>query len=156
MYPHPTYYRTRLLIDVLRIFVLPVAAVWQAQRLIGIQLGFLNLPSSILAIITWGWIRNLYYDYNQAQEMKRLGAKPVPRIRGKWPGNIDVLLRMMKAFKTAYIMDVYLELFQEYQSTTLNTRIMWVDQVSVVVEYAILHFVNHVEIYGRVFREGRM
>ena len=58
-----------------------------------------------------------------------MGAKPIKRIRGKWPGNIDVLFRMMKAFKTSYIMDVYLELFQEYQCTTLNTRILWVDQV---------------------------
>ncbi len=70
-----------------------------------------------------------FYDFKQHQTCRRLGTKPIPRIRGKWPGNIDVLLRMMKAFKTAYLMDVYLELFQEYQCTTLNTRILWVDQV---------------------------
>lgn len=32
------------------------------------------------------------------------------------------LLSISQAFKTSYLMGVYLELFQEYQSTTLNTR----------------------------------
>ncbi|KAG6837575.1 hypothetical protein H0H93_006989 [Arthromyces matolae] len=59
----------------------------------------------------------------------RLGAKPIPRVVGKWPGNVDVLLKMLKAFKTAYVVDVYLQLFEEYQSTTLNLYILWADQI---------------------------
>lgn len=36
---------------------------------------------------------------------------------------------MMKSFGKSYIMDIYLELFEEYQTTTLNTRILWSDNI---------------------------
>ncbi|KAJ3512593.1 hypothetical protein NLJ89_g3431 [Agrocybe chaxingu] len=35
----------------------------------------------------------------------------------------------MRAFKTSYVLDVYLQLFEEYQCTTLNTRILWRDNI---------------------------
>lgn len=130
---NPKLYRTRLFLDLLRIFVLPVFVLLQAASFAGIRLGYLALPAGILAIIGWGYLRNVFSDFKQSREARRLGAKPIIKIRGKWPGNIDILLRMMKAFKTSYLMDVYLELFQEYQCTTLNTRILWVDQVRVMV-----------------------
>ena len=120
------------MLDILRIFVFPCVVLSQACRHWNVRLGiFGTIPAYFAALVLWGWIRNVYYDIHQAREAARLGAKPVPRIKGKWPGNIDVLFRMMKAFKTAYLMDVYLELFQEYQCTTLNTRILWVDQVAI-------------------------
>lgn len=126
---NPKLYRTRLVLDVLRIFVLPAVVLEELCHAFGFRLGLLKLPAYFLAIMMAGSLRNAFYDIKQVQEAKRLGAKPIPRIKGKWPGNIDVLFRMMKAFKTAYLMDVYLELFQEYKCTTLNTRILWVDQV---------------------------
>lgn len=129
MWLNPKLYRTRLFLDVLRIFVLPCVALSEICRVSHIRLGYLTVPAHVAAIIFWGYVRNVHYDIKQAQEARQLGAKPVPRIKGKWPGNIDILMRMMKAFKTAYLMDVYLELFQEYNCTTLNTRILWVDQV---------------------------
>jgi hypothetical protein len=46
-----------------------------------------------------------------------------------WPGNLDILLSMMRAFRKSYILDVYLNLFEEYQCTTLNLNILWVDNV---------------------------
>jgi hypothetical protein len=36
---------------------------------------------------------------------------------------------MMHAFTTSYVLDVYLQLFEEYQCTTLNLRILWRDNV---------------------------
>ncbi len=126
---NPKMYRTRLFLDVLRIFVFPVVALYEIKHYSRLSLGLFAPPAYLGAIVFWGFIRNSFYDFKQHQTCRRLGTKPIPRIRGKWPGNIDVLLRMMKAFKTAYLMDVYLELFQEYQCTTLNTRILWVDQV---------------------------
>lgn len=129
MWPNPKLYRTRLVLDVLRIFVLPAVVLEELCHASGIRLGLLKVPAYLLAIVLSGFLRNTFYDIKQAREARRLGAKPITRIRGKWPGNIDILFRMMKAFKTAYLMDVYLELFQEYKCTTLNTRILWVDQV---------------------------
>jgi hypothetical protein len=37
---------------------------------------------------------------------------------------------MLQSYKTSYLVDSYLDLFKKYQSTTLNLRILWVDQVS--------------------------
>lgn len=132
MWLNPKLYRTRLFLDVLRIFVLPCVILNYVCQRFGVRLGFLAIPVYPAAIVFWGFLNNIWHDIKSTVEAKRLGAKPIKRIRGKWPGNIDVLFRMMKAFKTAYIMDVYLELFQEYQCTTLNTRILWVDQVNYV------------------------
>ncbi|TFY66527.1 hypothetical protein EVG20_g4563 [Dentipellis fragilis] len=62
--------------------------------------------------------------------MPELGVvQEIPRVVGKWPGNIDLLLHMLRAGKTSYIQQVYLALFEEYQCTTLNTRILWMDQI---------------------------
>lgn len=129
MWLNPKLYRTRLLLDVLRIFILPCVILSYLCRDFGIKLGFLRIVAFPFAIVFWGFLNNIWHDIRSTIEAKRMGAKPIKRIRGRWPGNIDILFRMMKAFKTAYIMDVYLELFQEYQCTTLNTRILWVDQV---------------------------
>ncbi|THH04268.1 hypothetical protein EW145_g5647 [Phellinidium pouzarii] len=129
MWLNPKLYRTRLFLDVVRIFIFPTVVLFQACHYARVRLGLLSVPAHVLAIVLWGLTRNIIYDVKQAQEARRLGAKPVARIKGKWPGNVDILLRMMKAFKTAYLMDVYLELFQEYKCTTLNTRILWVDQI---------------------------
>ena len=129
MWLNPKFYRIRLFLDIIRIFVLPSVLLRALTRHNGISLGLLSLPAYLCAIIFWGFLRNVHYDYKLKHDAGRLEAKPIPRIKGKWPGNIDVLLRMMKAFKTAYLMDVYLDLFHEYKCTTLNTRILWVDQV---------------------------
>jgi hypothetical protein len=37
---------------------------------------------------------------------------------------------MIRAFKTSYVGDVYLQLFEEYKTTTLNLRVLWSDTVS--------------------------
>lgn len=129
MWLHPRFYRTRLLLDVLRIVVLPIIVFSQICYYTGIDLGHLGLPGHVFFVILWGSVNNKYYDFQQERLARKVGAKLIPRVKGSWPGNIDVLLRMMKAFKTAYLMDVYLELFKEYKCTTLNTRILWVDQV---------------------------
>ncbi|TDL23414.1 cytochrome P450 monooxygenase CYP63 [Rickenella mellea] len=124
-----TSYRAKLCLDLLKLFVPPLLVLSQILRISGVRLGYATIPASLLAIILWGTLRNIYYDIQQSRNAKRYGAKTIPRIKGKWPGNIDVLLRMMKAFKSAYVLDVYLELFKEYQSTALNTRIFWIDQI---------------------------
>lgn len=67
--------------------------------------------------------------WTQGRAAKQLNANPIPRVVGKWPGNLDVVLRMVKLFETGYVFQGFSELFAEYQCTTLNTRIFWTDQV---------------------------
>ena len=53
---------------------------------------------------------------------------------------MDILLRMMRSFRTDYIQDVYLELFREYQCTTLNLRIFWIDTVGLQFQLTVLNY----------------
>lgn len=96
-----------------------------------ISLGYLALPCHIFAIVICATARIWYSNWIQSWEARKLGAVPIRRVIGKWPGNVDVLFSMMRSFKTSYLADPYLDLFQEYQCTTLNLRILWVDQVNI-------------------------
>jgi hypothetical protein len=98
-----------------------------------IRLGYATIPCHILAVMLCAGARILYSKFIQSQETRQFGATPVPRVVGKLPGNIDILFSMMRSFKTSYLFDTYLDLFEKYQSTTLNLRILWEDQVSDVV-----------------------
>jgi hypothetical protein len=128
---HPTRYRTRLLLDFTRGLLFPAAILTLALQLTGRQLGLLTVPCYALFILAWSSAKIQYADLVQSQQARQLGARPITRVVGRWPGNIDILLRMMQAAKTGYIFDVYLDLFKEYQCTTLNTRILCVDHVGI-------------------------
>lgn len=126
---NPARYRIRLCLDIFRTICLPVFVLSLALNLAQKHLGFLTVPSHALFIVLWAASKGALLKHIQDREAIRLGAKPIPRIVGKWPGNIDILLKMLRAFKTSYVLDVYLNLFQEYQCTTLNTRIFWTDNI---------------------------
>jgi hypothetical protein len=126
---HPKHYRIRLFFDICYGFAFPIACVSFVAFLKNIRLGYATIPCYILAVVLWVEARILSTDFIQWREMKRLGARPIPRVAGNWPGNVDILFNMMRSYKTSYLADTYLELFEKYQSTTLNLRILWVDQV---------------------------
>ncbi|KAJ7641311.1 cytochrome P450 monooxygenase CYP63 [Roridomyces roridus] len=126
----PGCYRVRLLADLSRAFLLPSALLYTALRFSQVRLAPLLLaPTYTAFIISWTIARGLLANWYHARRARELGAQPIPCVVGRWPGNIDVLLRMIKAFKTSYVGDVYLGLFEEYQCTTLNTRILWTDSI---------------------------
>jgi hypothetical protein len=68
-------------------------------------------------------------EWKQYREAERLGARMIPRIRGKWPGNLDILWRIMRSTETHYHMDWAKEMMEEVGSTTINTRMLWGNQV---------------------------
>lgn len=126
----PGCYRVRLLRDLCRAILVPSASLWIALRLLDIHLGpILSIPVYLAFLVLWGVVKGVLGNLAHKRAAQQLGAQPIRQVVGKWPGNIDVLLRMMKAFKTSYVLDVYLQLFEEYQCTTLNTRILWVDHI---------------------------
>ena len=57
-------------------------------------------------------------------------------MRGRWPGNLDVVLRLLKSFEGDYVLQGFADLFEEYGCTTLNTRFFWYDQVSPVSSFS--------------------
>ncbi|TFK38526.1 cytochrome P450 monooxygenase CYP63 [Crucibulum laeve] len=126
---NPALYRIRLLCDLCRTFLIPAIFFALALQLTRWQLGYFTLPGYFGFIVAWTVLKGWYFQYRQDKQIRSLGARPIPRLVGKWPGNIDILLKMMTAFKTSYVLDVYLQLFEEYQCTTLNTRILWIDNI---------------------------
>jgi hypothetical protein len=126
---NPARYRIRLCLDISRTICLPVFVLYLVLSITQKHLGYLTIPAHVLFIVFWACLKGALLKHIQDREARRLGAKPIPRIVGKWPGNIDILLKMLRAFKTSYVLDVYLNLFEEYQCTTLNTRILWSDNV---------------------------
>ncbi|KAJ3718098.1 cytochrome P450 monooxygenase CYP63 [Lentinula guzmanii] len=128
---HPSNYRMRLSLDFLRIIVLPsVLFHLITTHLTNMHLGLLTaLPSYLGFIICCSISKSFLTRMLQHARRQRSGAKEIPCVRGAWPGNVDILMKMLRAFKTSYILDVYLQLFEEYQCTTLNTRILWTDHI---------------------------
>ncbi|KAJ6629919.1 cytochrome P450 monooxygenase CYP63 [Mycena sp. CBHHK59/15] len=126
----PGCYRARLLLDLFRSLVLPCVCLSLALRFLNVSLGsIVSIPAHLGFVILWAVVDGVLRNAAHARMARQFGAQRIPRVVGKWPGNIDVLLKMMKAFKTSYVLDVYLQLFEEYQCTTLNTRILWIDNI---------------------------
>jgi hypothetical protein len=135
-YDH-SHVRLRFLASVFRTCVLPAAVLEAALRVTDTHLGYLTAPSHILFISLLLYLKALYTNYVVSREARRLGARPIPHIVGKWPGNIDILFRLLADLKSGYMQDIFLELFHEYQSTTLNLRILWTDKVWGVFMHAL-------------------
>jgi hypothetical protein len=49
-------------------------------------------------------------------------------VKGKLPGNIDLILRAFANDRRGHIHDIFLEWFEECQSTTINLRIFGIDK----------------------------
>lgn len=124
-------FRRRIIIDIVRTAVLPPLALSGLAHLLRVRLGCWSLPVYLLSIILAAIARVQCSELVQRREAAQLGARLIPRVVGKWPGNIDVMLRLRKSFASSYIYNPYLELFDEYQCTTLNTRFLWMDNVSI-------------------------
>ena len=50
-------------------------------------------------------------------------------MKGKLPGNIDIIVRLFANNDSGYLYDLFLELFEQCQSTTINLRIFGIDKV---------------------------
>lgn len=72
-------------------------------------------------------------DYRDAREAHRRGAALVPRVKGRLPGNIDVMARLVREFESGYVLQAYQDLLDEYGVKTLNMRLLWSDVVSASV-----------------------
>lgn len=51
------------------------------------------------------------------------------RVKGKLPGGIDLIIRALANQHSGYVHDIFLEWFEECQSTTINLRLFGVDKV---------------------------
>jgi hypothetical protein len=124
-------YRKRILISLARSLLVPPLVTYFALPLAWRSLSpWLSFPLVLLSIPLTICLRSYYTLWVQDREAARLGAQPITRVRGRWPGNIDVVLRLVKSFESGYVLQCFADLFEEYGCTTLNTRFLWDDQVS--------------------------
>jgi hypothetical protein len=142
--PEGISFRRRIIKDIFCAIVLPPLITSALAHLFRVRL---SLPAYLLSILLTAIARVQYTQLVQRREAKQLGARLIPRVVGKWPGNIDVMLKTRKSFASSYIYNPYLELFEEYQCTTLNTRFLWMDNVSIVSPHGCgvwyIHLVQH-------------
>lgn len=103
---------------------------------LGVALRFVIYAGSILLLAA---VRILYDDMLQRRTARKMGAIPVPRVRGRWPGNIDVLLYILEEFETGYVLQSFQNLLDQHGVKTLNLRLLWSDLVRMHARKGILH-----------------
>lgn len=57
---------------------------------------------SIVILPLYATIRSICREVLQRREAAAMGARLVPRAKGKWPGNIDILIEQMARWNTGY------------------------------------------------------
>ena len=124
-------YRKRILLSFARALIVPPLLTTLLLRFVCRSASlFVCLPLALLSIPIAIGLRSQYSLWHRDREAARLGAKPITRVRGRWPGNLDIVLRLLKSFESGYVLQGFADLFAEYDCTTLNTRFFWDDQVS--------------------------
>ena len=122
-------YRKRILLSFAKALIVPPLFTCLVLRFTSLSLWF-YLPLALLSIPLGVVLRSNHTIWSQDREAARLGAQPITRVCGRWPGNLDVVLRMLKSFESDYVLQGFAVLFDEYGCTTLNTRFFWDDQVT--------------------------
>ena len=127
-------FRTTFFLEtVIPVLLLPLICGFVSTHLLANQLGLqlsrpLQAAIIILSIPAYGFIVVTWRDFCQRQEAKRLGARLIPRVRSKWPGNCNFIFGASKSRKT-YLAEPIREIMQKYNSTTVNLRLLWTDHV---------------------------
>lgn len=124
----PPNYRRRFLFSFLRAFVVPPIIAYAAcycAHVDGVLVAVLMTLSPPCSII----LRSSIHDYFGRRAASSLGARSIPWAVGKYPGNIDIMFKMVKCLDSGYPMQAFADLLEEHQTTIINTRILWEDQV---------------------------
>jgi hypothetical protein len=129
-----TAFRLRLVLDtILPTFVLPPVFCATVLRVLSSKRIHTNIVGKSLAYLAsiplFLFVRIQLRRRKQRLEAQRLGAREVPRVRGKWPGNIDVLINALKAPQKVYIWEGPKERFNSLGSKTVNIDMLWKDMV---------------------------
>ena len=72
-------------------------------------------------------------------------------MKGKLPGNIDIVIRLFADNDSGYLYDLFSELFEQCQSTTINLRLFGTDEVGdgQASELVCIHGGSSVRLYRR-------
>ncbi|KAF8342228.1 cytochrome P450 monooxygenase pc-3 [Cantharellus anzutake] len=74
------------------------------------------------------YLRRKWYFSVNTYRAYRLSVKEIPLVEGKWPGSIDLLYKLMKAFETEYVGDAFEELVMNGWDT-IRVRVLWEENI---------------------------
>ena len=127
--------RIKLVINtILPIFILPPLSVAICLRLFSAHLA--NADPTVKTIIylfsipLFLSIRIQIRKWKETREARRMGARQIPRLKGKWPGNLDIMIAVAESRKNTYLLDFFKLALESSGSNTINMNILWMDQVS--------------------------
>ena len=125
-------YRRRLIVrTIIPVLGIPLCIPWGIRYFAPVDSTWFNmLMAEIGCVLIWNFIWVQWEDFRQKREAKRLGARMVPRYKGKWPGNLDFLWALTAMGKDGYLGQLFEQVLREHGTTTLNLRILWNDAVS--------------------------
>lgn len=131
-------WRAKFLIVIAKRVFLPAIVIKCILWYYGVQLSPLA-QFGLFIFATLGYINlcSRWDQYRISRDALRLNARTVPVARGKWPLNLDLLVRLSRAPKTAYAAAWMHDLFQEYQTNTLNIRPLGMDLI-LTCDHAII------------------
>ncbi|KAH9836723.1 cytochrome P450 monooxygenase CYP63 [Rhodofomes roseus] len=126
-----TWYRTRFLIGVVETLLPPFILTYVLlTTILGRSgTGFVAALAYISSIPLWISLTSRYSVWKNDRRARQLGAEAIPRAKGRWPGNVDIMLRFAKDLREGYILQAMGEVLDEYGVDTLNTRILWKDNI---------------------------
>ncbi|KAJ7220117.1 cytochrome P450 monooxygenase pc-1 [Mycena pura] len=111
----------------------PVACIFFARGVANATFGFtvstlaaLGLSAAGLLVLAAGKVATttLYYHL----QAKAAGARLAPTVKGKWPGNVDVLKNLLQGLKFGYLGDGLYEMTDVY-GPVFNLRLLWSDAI---------------------------
>ncbi|GJJ09202.1 hypothetical protein Clacol_003424 [Clathrus columnatus] len=130
-------YRKRILLALFKGLVIPplitTLILWRQPGVLRSLISFISIPITIT-------LRSRYSVWKQDNEARRLNAKVIPRVQGKLPGNLDIVRRIMKSLRQDYILQGFADLLREHNTTILNTRFFWDDQI-ISMDEGVMQFV---------------
>nr|UNW45409.1 cytochrome P450 monooxygenase [Amylostereum areolatum] len=85
-------------------------------------------PIWIISFFFILWGSTVLSSMREYHEICRLGACKIPEISGKWPGNIDIILRRLKHGKDGYPFDTMDAINRKY-GKIFNMRILGEDRI---------------------------
>lgn len=124
------HWRVRFLLHLARTLILPpltvLAVVWRFHLNFSVaQLVLASLSAIVLTV----QLRARWTRYSDQLKAYNLNSRTIPIARGKWPGNLDLLLRLMQTPRKAYVGERIYELFEEYKTDTINLRPLGMDLI---------------------------
>lgn len=128
-------YSSFLAAAIFRNIVIPLIVTWLATHLFRFDLVWnIRLLVYVAVLVLNFWILSYISLIRQHWVAKRLHpqAVPIPRVQGRWPLNLDVMMDWMKSSKGEYLGEGMIAKLEQRYGKTMNTRVLGEDSVCTI------------------------